>query len=450
MNDGMHLVPRGDMVLKNARFVVLDSLLRLEKDRSYSNLILDVALQKSGLSDRDKGFASRLFYGVLERKLTLDYILSCYSKQPLERLDLKIRIILWMGLYQLLFLDTPEPAAVNESVKLAAAAKPGAKGFVNALLRQFIRDGRTCPEPDEPLQRLGIRYSCPVWLIEQYERDYGAERMEAILEDSLNPPPVTLRVNPLKVSDEELIALLREEGIETEKIPELKHCLHVVKGNPVGSKAFAEGFFHVQDIASQLCALVAAAKKPARLFDLCAAPGGKSFTIAQELAPLGGMVSSFDLHPKRVRLIESGAKRLGIQNISASEADASVFAPELGEADCVFCDVPCAGLGVIRRKPEIKYKPKESLANLPSVQLKILQNAANYVLPGGTLVYSTCSLSKMENEQVAEAFLKGHPAFEPDPLPKLPFSETDGFQATFFPREKGPDGFYLASFKRVE
>ncbi len=446
----MRLVPRGDMALKNARSVVLDSLLRLEKDCSYSNLVLDGALQKSGLSDRDKGFASRLFYGVVERKLTLDYILSCYSKQPLERLDLKIRIILWMGLYQLLFLDTPESAAVNESVKLAATVKPGAKGFVNALLRQFIRDGRTYPEPDEPLQRLSVRYSCPAWLIEQYERDYGTGRMEVILEDSLAPPPVTLRVNPLKVSDEDLIAFLREEGVETEKTPELKHCLHVVKGNPVGSRAFAEGLFHVQDIASQLCALAAAAKKPERLFDLCAAPGGKSFTIAQELAPLGGMVFSFDLHPKRVRLIESGAKRLGIQNISASAADASMFAPELGKADCVFCDVPCAGLGVIRRKPEIKYKPKESLENLPAVQLKILQNAANYVSLGGTLVYSTCSLSKLENEQVAEAFLKRHPAFVPDPLPELPFSKMDGFQATFFPGAKRPDGFYLASFKRVE
>lgn len=439
------------MVLKNARAVVYDALFRLEKDRSYSNLILDASLKKSALSGQDKGFASRLFYGVIERKLTLDYIVSCYSRQPLERLHLGVRVVLWMGLYQLLYLDTPDSAAVNESVKLVSSIKPGAKGFVNAVLRQFIRDGKAISYPDEPLRRLSIQYSCPEWLVEQYQRDYGAKRMKGILESSLLPPPITLRVNPLKSSGEELAVRLMEEGIETLPVSGMPYCLAVVKGNPVESRAFTEGLFHVQDIASQLCAFVAASSSPKRLFDLCAAPGGKSFTIAEEISLQGGTVFSFDLHPQRVRLIENGAKRLGLTGVvSASVADASVYFAELGQADCVLCDVPCSGLGVIRRKPEIKYKPMADLKNLPLIQLNILENASNYVVPGGVLVYSTCSLSKLENEQVVETFLKKNPSFVPELLPELPFLEQRGFQATFFPVPDGPDGFYLALMKRAE
>jgi 16S rRNA (cytosine967-C5)-methyltransferase len=439
------------MAFKNARAIVYDALFRLEKDHSYSNLILDASLKKSALSGQDKGFASRLFYGVIERKLTLDHIVSCYSKQPLERLHLGVRIILWMGLYQLLYLDTPDSAAVNESVKLTSSVKPGAKGFVNAVLRQFIRDGKSVSYPEDSLKRLSIQYSCPEWLVAQYRRDYGAERMKEILENSLLPPPITLRVNSLKISGQELAVRLKQEGIETLPVSGMSHCLAVVKGNPVESRAFAEGLFHVQDIASQLCAFVAASRRPKRLFDLCAAPGGKSFTIAEEIFPQGGTVFSFDLHPKRVRLIENGAKRLGLtEAVSASVADASVYFAELGQADCVLCDVPCSGLGVIRRKPEIKYKPMAEIKNLPLIQLNILENASNYVVPGGFLVYSTCSLSKLENEQVVETFLKKNPSFAPEQLPELPFLEERGFQATFFPVPDGPDGFYLALMKRAE
>ena len=244
---------------------------------------------------------------------------------------------------------------------------------------------------------------------------------------------------------------LMEEGIETLPVPGLPNCLAVVKGNPAESLAFADGLFHVQDIASQICALVAASGRPERLFDLCAAPGGKSFTIAEEIFPQGGTVCSFDLHLQRVRLIEAGARRLGLtEAVSASVSNASAYSPGLGQADCVLCDVPCSGLGVIRRKPEIKYKSRAVLENLPQIQLNILENASNYVAPGGTLVYSTCSLSKLENERVVEAFLKKSPAFVPELLPKLPFLEQNSFQTTFFPVPDGPDGFYLALMKRAE
>ena len=244
---------------------------------------------------------------------------------------------------------------------------------------------------------------------------------------------------------------LMEEGIETLPVSGLLNCLAVVKGNPAESLAFADGLFHVQDIASQICALVAASGRPERLFDLCAAPGGKSFTIAEEIFPQGGTVCSFDLHLQRVRLIEAGARRLGLaEAVSASVSNASAYSPGLGQADCVLCDVPCSGLGVIRRKPEIKYKSRADLENLPQIQLNILENASNYVAPGGTLVYSTCSLSKLENERVVEAFLKKSPAFVPELLPKLPFLEQNSFQTTFFPVPDGPDGFYLALMKRAE
>ncbi len=442
------------MAVKSARFVVLNALLRMEKDQSYSNLVLDMYLKKSELSLQDKNFASRLFYGVIERKLTLDYIVSSYSKQPVLHLDLAVRIILWMGLYQLLYMNIPESAAVNESVKLAAAIKPSAKGFINAVLRQFLRDGKEIRWPDpqkNPLLYTSVRYSCPEWLISQYQQDYGIGRTESILKNSLLSPSIVIRSNPLRVSDEKLECFLREEGVEISRMPQLRHCFKVLKGNPVDTVSFSKGFFHVQDIASQLCALVVAAGKPKKVLDLCAAPGGKTFTIGEEISFYGGKVQAFDLHQKRVRLIQKGVQRLGLENtITAFEGDASLLNSRLEKADSVLCDVPCSGLGVIRRKPEIKYKPSKTLSDLPLIQNKILENATNYVAPDGYLIYSTCSLSKRENEQVVEAFLKRHSEFSPEPLPDVfPFPKGE-FQTTFFPEEDGPDGFYLARMRKVE
>lgn len=441
------------MGARTARSAVLDALLRLEKDKSYSNLVLDAFLRKYSFSNEDKSFASRLFYGVIERKLTLDYIVSQHSNKPPDKLDLPLRVILWMGLYQLLYMQTPDSAAVNESVRLADAVKPAGKGFVNAVLRQFVRNGKEITWPDrqaKPEEYFSMKYSCPVWLVKQYHNDYGLERMEQILETSLEPAPVTLRVNPLRTTAKELVLALREEGVETFE-GKLTNCLTVAKGNAVATKAFQKGLFHVQDMASQLCSLVVVSQKPQTVFDLCAAPGGKTFTVAEEIAPYGGKVLSFDLHPKRVSLIIQGASRLGLEKtVTARQGDASVFDAEVGQADCVLCDVPCSGLGVIRRKPEIKYKPEGSLNNLPLVQCKILENAANYLRPGGTLVYSTCSLSKLENEQVVEAFLKKHREFMPRVLPKLPFLRQENFQETIFPDADGPDGFYLALMQRAE
>lgn len=436
--------------MKTARMVVLEALTRLEQDQSYSNLLLDAYLRKNDLSAADRAFATRLFYGVIERKLTLDYLLGGYAKQPLEKMQLPVRIVLWMGFYQLAFMEVPDSAAVNESVKLAGAVKPGAKGFVNALLRQFVRDEKKISWPDpekDKVRYYSIRYSCPEWLVKQYHNDYGEKRLVQILETSLLPPPVTVRVNPLNTSAEQLMEFLHEEGLAACPSDGLDGCL-TVEGNPVGSAAFGQGLFHVQDVASQLCALTACQDNPQTVFDLCAAPGGKSFTIAEKLAGQG-TVHSFDLHQNRVKLIQAGAKRLGLANLAASAGDAAVYNESLGTADCVLCDVPCAGLGVIRRKPEIKYKKQDGLEGLPELQRKILQNGSRYVAPGGTLVYSTCSLSKRENEAVAGTFLKENPGFTPKTLPKLPFLAGGEHQCTIFPEQDGPDGFYIATFQRM-
>lgn len=434
--------------MKSARQIVTECLVRLEQDKSYSNLLLDAALKKENLSSADQKFATRLFYGVIERKLTLDYIAAGYLSQPAAKTPLAVRIILWMGFYQLLYMDVPDSAAVNESVKLAARFKPGAKGLINAVLRRFIREGKQVALPDkttDPFQYYSVAYSCPRWLVEQYAGDYGEEKLGLILETSLLAPPITVRLNPLKTDVSAALDRFSAEGIKAAAEENLPNAV-CVEGNPSASPAFADGLFHVQDIASQLCALTVSADKPQLVFDLCAAPGGKSFTIAEEIAPYGGRVVSFDLHPHRVKLIQNGAKRLGLSNLSACVGDASVFRPEVGQADCVLCDVPCSGLGVIRRKPEIKYKPQHSLEKLPQIQLSILRNAANYVKPGGRLIYSTCSLSKQENEQVAEAFLLEQKEFHPALLPKLPYLAEDCFQTTIFPQKDGPDGFFLASF----
>lgn len=432
-------------MMKTARAVVQEALLRLEQDKGYSNLVLDALLQKYKLSAADRSFATRLFYGVLERKLTLDYVAEQYCKQPPQ---LAVRIILWMGLYQLVYMQVPESAAVNESVKLAAVAKPGTKGFINAVLRQFLRDGGvfSLPKGEEPAA-LSIRYSCPEWLVRQYIVDYGVQKTLQILETSLLPPPVTIRANLVKGTCECLMERLREEGISSTPVRELPGCL-MVDGNPIDTACFREGLFHIQDIASQLCSLVAVDGHPRTVLDLCAAPGGKSFTMAEQLAE-NGQVRSFDLHSKRVKLIQDGAKRLALDNLVAEVGDASRYNPVLGEANCVLCDVPCSGLGVIRRKPEIKYKDSKQLAGLPEIQKKILENGARYVKLGGRLVYSTCSLSKKENEEVTEDFLNSYPAFAPDPLPDLPYFERDGHAVTMFPDVDGPDGFYIATFRRM-
>ncbi|MDY3989814.1 MAG: 16S rRNA (cytosine(967)-C(5))-methyltransferase RsmB [Massilioclostridium sp.] len=440
------------MTNRTARDLALSALLKMDKQGAYSNLAFDGMLSSSSLSPRDRDFAAKLFYGVLETKITLDYIIASYATMKPEKISSDVRNILRLGLYQIKYLDLEDFAAVNESVNLVKLrGKKSASGFVNAILRAFLRDGKNIPLPEDPDERLSVRFSCPVWLVRSFVGEYGRETAERILESQLGRPPLTLRVNTLKTSAETLCALLQQEGIEAVPHPQEQTCVEVLGGGALtGTKAFAEGLFHVQDISSQLCARTVASYAPRTLLDVCAAPGGKTFTIAEELGD-AAEITACDLHKKRVGLIKQGAARLGLCSVDAVESDASKANDRFGQFDAVLCDVPCSGFGVIRRKPEIKYKPQESLQGLPAIQGNILQTSASYVKEGGMLIYSTCTIAKRENEQVVDEFLRRNPAFVPAKLPGFLHQWVPDAvnRVTFLPGVHNSDGFFLAVFQKM-
>lgn len=439
--------------MADARLTAVKMLLKMEDSDSYSNILLDNVLSEAGLSDRDKAFAAALFYGVTERRMTLDYIIAQNSKIPFEKLDRAAVEILRAGLYQLLYMsNVPESAAVNESVKLCKKLKVfSAQGFVNGMLRSFVRNGKKISYLGlDRADRLSIEYSCPKWLVEKWIEEYDVERTLKALKASVGKPPVYARVNTLKTTADKLIAELSKDRISAKKYTGLDDCVVLEKtGDIESSKAFRAGLFHVQDISSQLCCLTLRPVVNETVIDMCAAPGGKSFTMA-ELMGNNGTLYSLDLHDMRVGLIEDGAERLGIRIIRAQQNDATRYNPELPQADRVLCDVPCSGLGVIRRKPEIKYKDPAEFEGLPEIQRRILETACKYVKVGGTLVYSTCTLSRAENDDVVDAFAQVHPEFSPI-VQTVPYSGAENsFKRSYFPDENGGDGFFTASFRRIK
>lgn len=415
----------------NGRERVLSLLVRAQKDGSYSNIALDAELAKNS---SEKAFITALFYGVTERRMNLDHIIRSHSKTEFDDIDNETLQLLRMGLYQLLYMEIPESAAVNETVALAPERS---KGFVNAVLRAFIRSGKHIVlDGLDELGKLSVGYSCARWIVKMWVNEYGAERTEKILSASFGRPPVFARVNTLVCDAEDLVYELAEDGVKSDVCDESGRCV-VISGSGSIEKlrAYRNGLFHIQDLSSQKCCELLAPRPGDTVIDMCAAPGGKSFTVA-ELMNNNGAVYSSDLYESRVRLISDGAARLGLDIVNARVADASVHNDTLPEADRVLCDVPCSGLGVIRRKPEIKYKKKAEIEGLPEIQRKILENGAGYVKKGGRLVYSTCTLNRAENEAVAEWFAAENRDFV--------LAETK----TFFPEDGSGDGFFCAAFDR--
>ena len=436
----------------DARMTAAKLLMRMENDGSYSNILLDHAFEASNLSERDKAFAAALFYGVTERQLTLDYVIGQRSNLAFEKIDKQAVIVLRMGLYQILYMPSvPESAAVNESVKLCKKLKLfHATGFVNGLLRGFIRNGKQIGlEGLSDEERLSVEFSCPKRLTEKWITEYGADNARKILEASVGAPPIYARVNTTKINEAELVQILKKEGIKAEVFPRLSGCIRLEKtGDIEKCQAFKDGLFHIQDVSSQLCCHTLRPIVNETVIDICAAPGGKSFTMA-ELMGNSGRVISMDLYEQRVGLIEEGAKRLGLRIVEPRVNNAVSFNEELPQADRVLCDVPCSCLGTIRRKPEVKYKD-EDVSELPRLQKAILEISARYVKVGGTLVYSTCTLSKAENEEVAEEFARTHDDFSPI-VQTLSYSGAPNSpMRTFFPEKDGGDGFFTASFRRVK
>ena len=419
----------GGISVMNARQTAAEALFALFSGDGYSNLVLENALKKAELSAQDASFASALFYGVVERKITIDHIIESASGRRIDKIDGCCIELLRIGVCQLLYMDkVPPSAAVNESVKLVKKTKkPFLSGFVNAVLRKIEREkGSFLPTPD----RLDLYYSCNAETVNGLIADYGRENAEEFLKSTLVPAKTYLRVNTLKTDDITFAAELEKLGIGSCKTAE--HCFSVKgTGDITATDLYKNGMFHVQSRASQLCAEALGAKKGERILDACAAPGGKTFTAAQMMQDSGEIISC-DLHPHRVKLIENGAARLGLVCIKPTLCDASAIPDDFGKFDRILCDVPCSGIGMLSEKPDIKYKAPGDRSELEALQRRILFSAAGHLKKGGRLVYSTCTLRKRENEDAVSDFLSSHPDFALIS------------QKTYFPHIDSTSGFFVA------
>lgn len=412
----------------NAREVALKTIYAVEFEGAYSNMALKKSLAGSKLSSADKGLVTNLVYGVISRRLTLDFAISAYSKIKLKKISNYNLIILRMGIYQLMYMDKiPASAAVNESVKLAKKYVRASVGFINGILRSFIRGGIEIPQED-----LSVKYSFPKWLCDRWIEDFGTEFTEKLMAALCKSPKLTLRPNTLKISPEMLKKMLNNRGIKAELNGISIEC----GGFDVSlDNLYKNGFYTPQDAAASQTAIALEPERGCTVIDMCAAPGGKTTHIA-ELMGNEGKILAFDVHAHKIKLIEENAKRLGIDIINVAEGDGTVFDKLLEEsADRVLCDVPCSGLGIIRRKPDIKWNG-ECSEELNKIQRAILENGGRYLKRGGILVYSTCTVDRRENEEITMEFLKNHADFE------------RVFEKTYYPHIDNTDGFYICKIKK--
>lgn len=443
------------MITETSRQTALQALLRVENDTSYSNITLDLLLSKSSLSGRDTALATNIFYGVIEKKLLLDYNLSLFSKQPINKLDTTVLMILRIGMYQIFFMDKiPNSAAVNESVKMCKDNNLySASSYVNGILRAAIRSGEL-KYPDRRKSKnkyLSIKYSCPEKIIKLWRESYGDENTIGILESLEGRPPLTARVNTTKITADDLKKSFEQGGISVKDSEILKNTLLLENtGSVERLSQYKDGLFHIQDMASQICCELLRPEENHTVIDACSAPGGKTFTLAEIMNNKGKIISG-DLYKSRLNLVNDGAKRLSLDIISTKDFDAAKV-DNLPEADRVLCDVPCSGLGIIRRKPELRYKNNLGLDTLPNLQYLILCNCSRFVKKGGLIIYSTCTLNPMENNMNVRRFLDEHNDFEPVKI-NLPKNIKRGFEEnsnelTLFPHINNTDGFFISIFKR--
>lgn len=435
-----------------AREEALRSLVRCEKEGRYSNIELSGTLSRTEMSPADRGLYTRLVYGVIEKKLTLDYLIGCWSDRPVASLDLTVKNLLRMGVAQILYFDrVPDHAAVDESVELAKKVCKSASGFVNAVLRRAVREkgsAGTLLPAGEGADALSVRYSFPRWMCEKFLAECGEARTEALLRAFDEVPPMTLRVNTLRTTREALLSELENAGIEAAPTPYSPHGIRL-RAAVSDLAPLREGECFVQDEASQLCVLALGAKPGERILDCCACPGGKSFGIAMEMENEGELLSC-DLHANKLSLVRSGAGRLGISIVETAAKDGGVRDEALvGRFDRILCDLPCSGLGVMAKKPDLRYKKEEDVSRLPAIQLRILQNVADYLRPGGRMVFSTCTISKAENESVLRAFLAGRSDFALVPAEAGALPLPEGF-LTLYPDTHGTDGFFISVLERKE
>lgn len=449
------------MPISNPRHAAYSILARIEKERSYSDILIDRELSTGAIQGPDRGLLTELVYGVLRRRGTLDHVIGQFSRIAVNRLERAVLGLLRIGMYQLLFLDrVPSSAAVNETVKLAHTLATRGAGFINAVLRQADRQRDSIKYPDRdrsPSDYLSARYSHPVWIVKEWERQLGFEEAEALADAMSDIPPITIRCNTLRISRSELSERLSVEGATAVDCDYSPIGMHLTAGAPAATlSCFQEGLFSIQDEASQIAALLVGAAPGERVLDLCAAPGGKTTCMAELMGNQGEIIAC-DIHPRRLEQVTTFAGRLGIGMIRTVACDASLpgAMPKGGLFDRVLLDAPCSGLGVLRRNPEGKWwKRPEDIRQLAEKQRSILANASALVRPGGVLLYSTCSTSATENEEVLDDFLSRNSGFVLEDLRKqftqlAPlFNERGMFRS--WPHRHGMDGFFAARLKRAE
>lgn len=436
----------------NGRETALKALIACRKQGAWSNGILKTYISQGKLDRREAALAVRLCSGVLQNREKLDFYLKQLLTGRIKDLHPAVRDILHLGLYQIFENDRiPDAAAVNESVALAkkyCRFQKNAPGLVNAVLRGAIRAGSTLRQPVE----LKDRYSHPQPLIDALTDSVGPERIEAVLAANNTTPPTVIQTNTLRTSTDALIVSLEKEGVSARRHPWMPDCLTLSHtGDLECLEAYRNGGFYVQDAAARLSVLCAGLPvgERTRVLDCCAAPGGKSFAAAIAMGGRG-TVHACDIHPHKIELLRRGAERLGLGCVQTRMADATDVCPEWrGMMDAVIADVPCSGLGIIRKKPDIRYKSMEEIGALPQLQRSILRAQAEHVKPGGVLLYSTCTLLRAENEAVIEAFLGERPDFVPEPLP-LPdvFPKNQTGMLTLLPGQYDTDGFFICRLRR--
>lgn len=433
-----------------ARETALRALMACRKEGAWSNGVLKEYIERDRLDPRDAGLATRLCYGVLQNRGRLDFYLKQLLTGKLKDLHPVVRDILHLGLYQIYDLDKiPDSAAVNESVLLTKKynRNPKAASLVNGVLRNAVRTKGTLQEPVS----YADKYSHPDELISLLKRDLPKGKLEPMLRANNAAPETMVQVNTLRITMEDLCKQLETQGVAVRPHGWMQDCLVLSgTGNLEKLPAFREGLFYVQDPASKLSVLCAQLpREEIRVLDCCAAPGGKSFAAAIAMGGKGS-ITSCDIHVHKTDLIRKGAERLGLQNIRTRQQDATAPVPEWTDAmDAVIVDAPCSGLGIIRKKPDIRYKDLKETEALPALQLKILLNQGNYVKPGGILMYSTCTVLSRENEAVVKAFLETRPDFAAEPLllPEV-FPKNESGMLTLIPGEYDTDGFFICRLRR--
>ena len=436
--------------MKNPREVALKGLINLRRNGTWPDLFLKQ--ESSDMSPEDSRLCAGILYGTLENINLIDFYISSFSSIKLKKIMPQALDLLRMTTYQIVWLDKiPDSAAINEGVKLAKKYASSASGFVNAVARSVSRNKESLPDvPKKDFKEyLRVKYSHPLWFIEEMTAQIGEAETEQLLIENNRTPKTTARINTIKTNVEDALKMLSEESVSGLNKTDLDNAIVFENSfNPVKSKTFTDGFIYVQDIASQLAVTALEPKSGDTVIDMCASPGGKSLMAAQ-LMENNGKIISCDIHEHKIQLLSENAEKYGASIMTAQLNDGTVFNKSFAEiADRIICDVPCSGMGIIRKKPDIRFKKAEEAKELPAIQLAILKNASEYVKAGGIIAYSTCTVRKEENEDVVNTFLAENENFELIPF-ELPFGiKADKGYHTFYPHREGFDGFFVAKLRR--